>query len=277
MLYLLLAMLSSMLVSVLMRMSENHCRGGMGMLAANYLMCCSLSLAFSGSIQFFPAAENLSAALMMGTVNGILYLAGFVLLQWNIGKNGVVLPATFMKLGVLVPTLLSILIFGEIPGTAQVIGILAALSAIVLIQGGGKQETGSPWGLVLLLLAGGGGDAMSKIYEELGPAALKDHFLLYTFLTALILCSIIACIRKHPFSWREALWGILIGIPNYFSARFLLLSLKDVPATIAYPSFSVGTIVLVTLVGVLCFRETLNKRKLTALGVILVSLALLNL
>ena len=125
MIYLILAMISSMLVSVLMRLSEEHCRGGMGMLAANYVMCCGLSLAFAGSIQFFPAADGLAPALLMGGVNGVLYLAGFVLLQWNIRKNGVVLPATFMKLGVLVPTILSILIFGEIPGLFQLIGILA--------------------------------------------------------------------------------------------------------------------------------------------------------
>jgi hypothetical protein len=37
------------------------------------------------------------------------------------------------------------------------------------------------------------------------------------------------------------------------------------------------TIVLVTLVGVLLFREKLSKRKIAALGVILVSLSLLNL
>ena len=133
------------------------------------------------------------------------------------------------------------------------------------------------WGLVLLLLAGGGGDAMSKIFEEFGAAPLKNHFLLYTFFTALILCTILAVLKKQPFSLREAFWGLLIGVPNYFSARFLLLSLKDVPAIIAYPSFSVGTIVLVTLVGVLCFKETLNKRKLTALSLITISLALLNL
>lgn len=277
MICLFLAMLSSMLVSVLMRLSEKHSRGGMGMLAANYLMCCALAMAFSGSIQLFPAADGLPPALLMGTVNGVLYLAGFVLLQWNIKKNGVVLPATFMKLGVLVPTLLSILAFGETPGAAQIVGVLAALLAILLIQGGSRQETGSVWGLILLLLAGGSGDAMSKIFEELGPAALKDHFLLYTFLTALVLCTALAVLRKQPLSWREALWGMMIGVPNYFSARFLLLSLQDVPAVVAYPSFSVGTIVLVTLVGVLFFKERLGRRKLIALTVILLSLALLNL
>ena len=277
MIYLLLAMISSMLVSVLMRLSEKYSRGGMGMLAANYVMCCGLSFVFAGSIQLFPSIDGLPAALGFGVMNGVLYLAGFVLLQWNIRKNGVVLPATFMKLGVLVPTLLSMIAFGETPSGFQTAGILAAIAAILLIQGGGKQETGSVWGLVLLLAAGGVGDAMSKIFEELGPAALKDHFLLYTFLTALILCTVLTIMKKQPFSWREALWGILIGVPNYFSARFLLLSLKDVPAMIAYPSFSVGAIVLVTLVGVLCFKEKLNRRKLIALSVILVSLALLNL
>ena len=277
MICLFLAMLSSMLISVFMRLSEKYSRGGTGMLAVNYIVCCSLSLAFSGSVQLFPAAEGLPAALALGSVNGLLYLMGFVLLQWNISKNGVVLPATFMKLGVLVPTLLSILAFGETPSPAQIAGILAAVAAILLIQGRGKQETGSVWGLIALLIAGGGGDAMSKVFEEIGPAALKDQFLLYTFMVAFILCSLLCILRRQSFTWREALWGIIIGVPNYFSARFLLLSLSDVPAVVAYPSYSVGTIVLVTLVGVLLFREKLSKRKIAALGVILVSLALLNL
>ncbi|MBQ2955742.1 MAG: DMT family transporter [Clostridia bacterium] len=277
MIYLILAMVSSMLVAVFMRLSEKYSRGGTGMLAVNYVMCCALSLAFSGSINLFPASEELPSALMLGGINGVLYLAGFVLLQWNISKNGVVLPSTFMKLGVLVPTVISMIVFGEQPGAAQIIGILMAVAAIILINGGEKQKTGSAPGLVLLLLAGGSGDVMSKVYEEIGPAALKDQFLLYTFMTALILCAALCIAKKQSFGWKEALFGLLVGIPNYFSARFLLLSLKDVPAVVAYPSFSVGTIVLVTVVGVLCFKEKLSRRKMIALGVILVSLALLNL
>ena len=205
MIYLILAMVCSMLITVLMRVSEKYSRGGAGMLAVNYVMCFGLSMAFSGSMQLFPVA------------------------------------------------------------------------AIVLIQGGGKQETASPLGLIVLLLAGGSGDAMSKVYEEVGPAALKDHFLLYTFMAALILCIIVCIVRKQPVGWSEALFGLLIGVPNYFSARFLLLSLGQVPAVIAYPSFSVGTIVMVTLAGMLLFKEKLSRRKLIALGVILMALALLNL
>jgi len=65
-------------------------------------------------------------------------------------------------------------------------------------------------------------------------------------------------------------------VPNYFSARFLLLSLSAVPAVIAYPTYSVGTIVLITLVGRLCFGEKLSRRQIVAMGVILAALALLN-
>lgn len=277
MVYLALAMICSMLVSVAMRMSETYSRNKMSMLAVNYLLCCILALLFTGRMELFPREAGLGLSMGLGAVNGLLYLGGFVLLQWNIGKNGVVLPATFMKLGVLVPTILAITVFGETPGAAQIIGILAAVAAIVLIQGGGKTETGSLPGLILLLLAGGGGDAMAKIYEEFGPAALKDQFLLYTFVAALLLCAGMCVVRREGVAWADVLWGVLISVPNYLSSRFLLLAVGKVRAVVAYPSYSVGTIVLVTLVGVIAFKEKLSARKIAALAIILASLVLLNL
>jgi len=276
MMYLILAMISSMLVSVVMRLSEKQGAAGTWKLAVNYVMCAAMALMFSGSPQLFPAAEGLPTALLLGGVTGVLYLLGFVLLQWNTRRNGVVLPATFMKLGVIVPTLMSILLFGEAPKPLQILGILLALAAIVLIQGRSREETGSLLGLIALLLSGGTADAMSKIFEEMGLNALKDQFLLYTFGTALILCVALCLVRKQRPAWRDALWGLALGVPNYFSARFLLLALGDLPAVVVYPSFSVGTIVLVTAVGLLCFGERLSRRKWAALGVIVAALVLLN-
>ncbi|MBQ3575144.1 MAG: hypothetical protein IJA26_05715, partial [Clostridia bacterium] len=77
----------------------------------------------------------------------------------------------------------------------------------------------------------------------------------------------------------DALFGLLLGIPNYLSSHFFLLSLDKggISPLIAYPSFSVGTIVLVTLAGALIFREKLSKKQFAALGMILVALVLLNL
>ncbi|MBE5801538.1 MAG: hypothetical protein E7319_04545 [Clostridiales bacterium] len=278
MLYLLLAILSSMLITVFMRLSERYRKNPTSMLAMNYLMCSILGILFTGEFQLFPKAEGLGTTLLLGSVCGALFLGSFLLLQWNVSRNGVVLPATFMKLGVLVPTVLSILIFGEKPGELQLIGIAAAVAAILLIQGRGqKEEGGSTAGLVILLLAGGLSDSMSKVYEELGSASLSDHYLLYTFLVALILCVALCIVRKQTLCWQDAIFGLLIGVPNYCSARFLLLSLNSVPAVVAYPSFSVGTIVLVTIAGMVFFGEKLSRRKWAAMAIILAALVLLNL
>lgn len=276
MIYLLLAIVSSALISVLMRVSEKYSRSGMAMLAMNYLMCCALGALHTGGTELFPRAEGMGLTVLLAAVSGLLYLSGFVLMQWNIPRNGVVLTATFMKLGVIVPTAVSILVFGEQPRPIQLIGIALAICAIFLIQGRGEKGAGSILGLVAVMLAGGGGDVMAKVFDETAPAALKNQFLLYIFMVAFVLCVLLCIIRKQKPGLMDMLFGLAIGIPNYYSARFLLLSIGEIPAMVAYPSFSVGTIIVVALVGVLCFREKLNRRKLIALGVILAALVLLN-
>ena len=276
MLNLILAIASSALISILMRVSEKYSRNRLSMLAMNYLMCAAMAWLNVGSLDPFSGAEGAMRTVGFGAVCGVLFLAGFVLLQWNIRKNGVVLPATFMKLGVLVPTVMAIAVFGELPKATQILGIAAAICAIFLIQGRGKQAAGSVGGLVALMLAGGLADAMSKVYEQFGDTALSEQYLLFTFATALVLCSVMCIGKKQKLAIADVLFGAAVGVPNYLSSKFLLLSLSSVPAVAAYPTFSVGTIVLVTAAGVLLFKEKLEKRKLIALGVILVALALLN-
>ena len=277
MLNLLLAILSSALVSILMRLSGTKIKNNFGMLSVNYLMCMVLAWGYAGFGGLFPEEQGLPLALGLGVVNGILFLAGFVLLQVNIKKNGVVLPSTFLKLGLLVSMVVSVFFFREIPGLLQTLGFVLAVGAIILINYQPGQAAGSKWGLILVLLAGGTADSMSKVFEELGNPALADHFLLYTFIVALVLCVLmnIGSKKGRPGKW-EWIFGLLIGIPNFFSAKFLLGALKTIPAVIVYPVCSVATILVVTLAGILLFKERLEKRQWVALGLILVALVLLN-
>ena len=278
MIYLLLAIVSSTLVSVIMRLSTDRVRQNVAMLAMNSLMCTLLAVGYTGVGSLLPASSALGQTLGMGAVHGALYLAGFVLLQFNVRQNGVVLSATFMKLGLLVPMAVSILAFGEQPEVLQIVGFVLAVAAIVLInqnkEGGAVRSGGS---LLLLLLCGGCGDVMAKVFEELGEAALEQQFLLYTFVSALILCLALMLCKKQRPGVPEVLFGALIGIPNFFSAKFLLRALESVPAVIAYPTYSVATLLIITMTGVLLFREKLEKRQWCALGIILLALALLNL
>ena len=277
MLYLILAILSSALVSITMRLSTNRIRANVAMLAMNYLMCLCLAAAFTGIRNLFPASPRLPQTLGLGAIHGVLYLASFVLLQVNVRRNGVVLPGIFMKLGLLVPMVVSIFAFGEIPTPLQAVGFCIAIAAIILINlEKGDTVLGFRAGLIALLLGGGAADAMSKVYEEIGDSSLSDQFLFYTFLVALILCIGLMVLKKQRPGKSEIFFGLLIGIPNYFSARFLLLSLDTVSAVIAYPTYSVATILLISLAGVLFFREKLSRRQWLAVAIILAALILLN-
>ena len=117
---------------------------------------------------------------------------------------------------------------------------------------------------------------MSEIYDEIGNRSLSSQFLLYTFLAALLLCLALTFIHKEKPNRYSLLYGFAIGIPNYFSARFLLLSLNSVPAAVAHPTYSALSVCAVSVLGVCLFREKLTKRQWLGMGFILISLILLN-
>ena len=276
MLYLLLAILSSSCISVVMRVSSGKLRSNTGMLAVNYIVCTLLSAAYGGFV-LLPREAGLGLALGLGGVNGVLFLVNFVLLQSCTAKNGIVLSSIFMKLGLLVPIAVSVLLFGELPTAVQGIGFVLAVFAIILINfEKGTGLGGIKGGLLLLLLCGGTADTMCKLFEELGSPALSEHFLLYTFAAALLLCLMLLYRRGEGIGKSEALWGTLLAVPNFFATKFLLRSLSALPAVIAYPSYSVGTILAVTVSGLFLFGEKLKKRQWIALGIILAALILLN-
>jgi len=130
--------------------------------------------------------------------------------------------------------------------------------------------------LPLLLLAEGGALAMSKVYTEVGPAALSSQFLFCTFVVAFLGCTIIALIRKQRPGLAELGFGMMIGIPNFLNVQFALKALETIPAFIVYPTCGVGALLLISLVGVLFFRERLVKRQWAAMAAILAALVMLN-
>jgi drug/metabolite transporter (DMT)-like permease len=277
MLYLLLAILSSALIAVIMRLSSGKVRANLSMLAANYLVCLLLA-AICGNFMVFPKDQpGFSMTVLMGMGNGALYLLGFVLLQYNTRKNGIVLSSVFMKLGLLVPMVLSVLVFRESPTWMQIVGFVLALAAILLLNLKKQTVAGQKrWTLLVMLLMCGGADAMSKVFEVLGPAVLSEQFLFYTFAMALVLCGgLVICQKERP-GLRELLFGIAIGVPNFFASKFLLLSLKNLPAVVVFPSFSIGTMLLATLAGVVFYKERLSKLQWAALTTIVAALLLLN-
>lgn len=272
------AILSSSLVAVIMRLSGTRVKDNLGMLAMNYVVCTLLSGLSGGFFALLrPADSGSMIVLIMGGINGLLYLAGFVLMQINTHRNGVVLSSIFQKLGLLVAMVVSVCIYHEVPTLLQTIGFLVAVAAIILMNYQKNAETVAfKAGLIWMLLACGMANAMSQVFSELGRPELEGQFLLFTFGSAMVLCFLLMAAKKQRIGIWELAFGTLIAVPNFFSSKFILGALETLPAVIVQPVSNVGSILVVTLAGVLVFQERLTKRQWIGLGAILVALVLLN-
>ena len=277
MFYLILAILCSSSLSIFTRMSEKTVKNNYSLLAVNYMACLLLAIFNTGIENFFIQEEGMFFTLVLGIINGFLYLYSLILLQKNIKNNGIILTSLFNKLGILIPVLMSILLFHEIPTILQVTGIMIAIIAIIYMNYNKNELNKINFSLLYMLLMAGITDSMSKIFEEFGNPVLSDQFLLYTFSSALIFCMIVVFVNKQRFTLEEFKYGLCMGIPNYLSSKFLLLALHQILAVIVYPTFSVGTIITITFAGLLLFKEKMTMKQVIAMIAIMISLVLLNL
>lgn len=275
--FLLLAIFCSTFISISMRLSSGRVDGQYTMLAVNYLVCSLLGAYYADMSSLTAQTDGIWLTAGLSVINGILLLGGFLLLQVSLRKNGVVLSSLFMKLGLLVPFLLSILCFDEVPTGLQITGFCVAVGAIVLFNlRGGDGTDRFDLRLIFLLLVCGGSDAMIKIFEALGPAQLSDHFLCFSFSVSFVLCALIVIAKKERPDAPALGFGAAIGVANFFSSRLLLAALTRLPAVVVFPTFSVAAMLIVTACGVAFFRERLDRLRWLAFGAILAALVMLN-
>lgn len=93
---------------------------------------------------------------------------------------------------------------------------------------------------------------------------------------AAILSFILMVIKKQRIAKNEILYGFLIGVPNYLSSYFLLISLNELPSIIVYPMYSMLTIMTISLCGYFFFKEKINKEMMMTFALIMISIGLLN-
>ena len=151
--YLLLAIFCSAMISITMRLSSGKVGSHFSMLAANYLVCGILGAVYADFSLLATETDGIGLTVGLAVLNGAMLLGGLILLQISTRKNGVVLSSLFMKLGLLVPFVASILFFHEMPTWLQVAGFCLAIAAIVVFnvkKDGANSRFGI--GLILLLL-----------------------------------------------------------------------------------------------------------------------------
>ncbi|MBQ5441804.1 MAG: EamA family transporter [Firmicutes bacterium] len=287
MIYLLLAILSSASIALVLKYFKEQEGNRYGIIIGNYLTCIIISLIMVRSLNKIAGAAPQTFAC--GAVGGILFVLGLVFLQSSVKVNGATLTSAFSKLGVMVPLAFSFLLFKEQPGILQVVGIVIALLALILINSPAKNDvqakskdkaTYSFALLILTFLGNGLADSMAKVFEQVGPRNDDRVYIFFVFLTAAVISVALAFMEYRKTGKRlllkELLAGIAVGVPNYFCSFFLLGSLERLPSFLVYPIFSTGTILTVMLISNALFKERLSKKQLAAIGLILLALVMLN-
>lgn len=123
MLFLILAMLFSAVLALVLKYLDSG--SPYGVFFVNYITCALLAF---GALQPRTLYNGDLTPCWLGGITGLIYLASLSANGYSIHKNGAILSSVFTRLGVLVPILVSVTLFGERPTLLQ--GLGAALGEL---------------------------------------------------------------------------------------------------------------------------------------------------
>jgi len=279
MFYLFLAILCSSSIALIFKFSETNNMNRFLVTTMNYLIAfsTSLAIAFATGVEWSDQVFS----LLLGMVAGVFFFLSFFLYQKSVKDSGASLSGAFGKMGILIPMILSIIIWKEFPNFIQWFGIALALLSIILVNLPRKSERKSfHIDLIFLFIFGGMAEFFNKIFQKYATGANdKNIFLFAVFFSAFLISLFFTVLnrRKKKIMKRDFLVGALVGVPNLFSSFFLISSLDYVKTAVAFPVYSAGSITLITAGSWIIFRERLKKREKVAIFITIFALILVNL
>ncbi len=279
MVYLILSVISSVLVAVVIHWNEDRQTERFAVMLVNYLTAAMLGLGVARELPAFP--DDL-LFLSLSFITGFIFVSAFVVYMMSVRRMGLAIPVTVTRLSVVIPVLGSVIVFGEQLNRFQLAGLLLAFLAIYLFswnpaakqkRQGNLPELFLP---ALLFFLMGSGDFSLKIFQENFSGAYLFGFIFLVFSISAFYTLLIVLFRQVKITRQTVLGGILLGLPNFASAFFILKVLQVLPGSIAFPLNNIGIILLSTLTGVLLWQERFRKVTYLALGIAILAVVFLN-
>jgi drug/metabolite transporter (DMT)-like permease len=291
MLYLLLSILFNAYLGIIFAYFNRYKIDIFQAIVFNYITC-----VITGSLvlgEFPIQTETLHLPwFIWATLMGFLFITVFNLIAYSSQKVGITITQTANRLSLVIPVLLSVILYSESISWLKMSGIAVALIAVVLSSQRNSSADESKrkmhWELflpVLLFLSSGIIDSMTKYVEInfLKDAATSNAYLISGFGIA-ALFGIVALTAqyvtgKRSFHRKYLLSGIILGVPNYFSIYFLIKALKNpnLNSSATIPINNISVLFLVGLFGIFVFKEKLSKANYIGLGLTILAILLIYL
>lgn len=282
MIYLILSILFSVITVSFFKLFEKYRVHTFSAIVLNYSSCVILgNVTGEHAVSLTPFYNE--PWFLYTLILGALFISIFMCIGLTAQKLGVSVSMLAAKLSVVVPVVVAFFMYDESVTALKLTGIVLSLAAVYLISK--KDDVMHVHPLYILLpvavFAGSGMiDTLLKHVEKTYiPPADATSIVTTVFLMAALWGSAAWMFMKlsgnaFPLSKKEVMWGLALGLPNYFSMYFLVRTLSHFSeASRIFPINNIGIAAATTLVGVLVFREKISR--LNFAGILLAVIAIL--
>ena len=252
---------------IVFKMFEKYNVDNLQALIVNYItagICSYFLLESSFSVVEILNSDWLYHAILIGA----LFIIVFNFYAYGIQKVGISISTVANKMSLIIPVCAALLLYSETETFTYLKGIafFLALSGIYLSStNGGKLSFDKKyiWLIILVFVGQGLSDSLfndfaQKFPNEGGYLFFMVLFFMASFSGILILTGK-SFKKKKPLQLKSMFWGIIFGIPNFFSLVFFLKALGNLESSIVFPLVSMGVVVSSSLIGMFLFKEKLSK------------------
>jgi len=281
MVYILLAVLFSVAVSVLLKLARRAGIDIVQAVATNYVVASLLAWRLLGATPEAVLAAKATWPPLIAL--GILLPAIFVVLAHSVRTAGIVRTDVAQRLSLFVSLFAAFVFLGDVLTGQKALGIGIALVAVLCVlwrKQKGNAEAGSRWAPLLVFAGFGAIDICFKLVAKAGASFAAG--LLGAFLIALVLCWVVALVRaasgKVAVTARSIGFGVLLGAFNFANILFYVRGHQLLPndPSLVFASMNVGVVVLGTLAGAVGFREKLSLVNWAGIALAIAAIAVMT-
>ncbi|MGQ0286182.1 EamA family transporter [Pasteurellaceae bacterium 22721_9_1] len=280
--YLILAILCSVSVSVLFKLSKKFNVVTEQMVAFGYIMALSLSYFLLkpnfgdlGFTEFFLQSEAKPIFLILG----IILPVGFIVMSKAVEFGGIVRTDAAQRLALFLQIIAAVVIFGETLSHVRIGGVVVAFFALffLLFKPASAVENSLKAALALagVWLIWGLSGVLFKKVALMGGAFPNTLFIAFV-LAAMVMFSYLL-FKRTKWSVSSFIAGLILGGLNFGNILFYIYAhqyFKQNP-TIVFATMDLGVICLGTVVGAMIFKERLSKVNIIGIGLGMLAIGLM--
>ena len=252
---------------IVFKMFEKYKVDNLQALIVNYItagFCSYLFLETEFSLNYILESDWLYHSMIIGT----LFIIIFNFYAFGIQKAGVAVTTVANRMSLIIPVCAALILYPEENTFTLLKGIafFLALTGIYLSSTkGGKLSFDKKylWLIILVFVGQGISDSIFNDFAQKFPNEGSYLFFMVLFFMASISGILILSGRsiraRNPLQLKSIFWGVIFGIPNFFSLVFLLKALGSISSSIVFPIVGMGVVISSSLIGLLLFQEKLTR------------------